>query len=74
MLFKIKFAFGFHLKISTVMLVCYVVQPKLMVDNGNNEMAACVQMHCSSHSEMLIKCYQCWEIKKFISALLVSAA
>lgn len=59
MLFKIKLAFGFRLKISIVMLVYYVVKPKLMLDNGNNEMAACMQMHCSSHSEMLIKCYQC---------------
>lgn len=73
MLGKIKLAFGFNLKIRIEMLVCCVGKPKLMVDNGNNETAACVQMHCSSHSEMLIKCYQCWEITEIISVLLSGA-
>lgn len=43
MLFKIKLAFGFHLKINIVMFACYVVKPKLMLDDGNNEMAACMR-------------------------------
>lgn len=37
MLFKIKLAFGFHLKINIVIFVRYVVKPKWMLDNGNNE-------------------------------------
>lgn len=37
------------------MFACYVVKPKLMLDDGNNEMAACVRA-CGCTVVHTVKC------------------